>query len=191
LLTCHPETNSRVVDGIEARVRWAGRDALHFTYVVKGDIDGLRIPPLRSSRQADDLWRHTCFEAFVAVKGNAAYSEFNFSPSGEWAIYAFRNYRTKIPLAIDPIAPMIGVRRSDSTFEMDVDVRTNHLAPQRFDARFRLGLCAVIEETDGALSYWALKHPPGKPDFHHSDGFALEIEPSGLEVADESCRSQR
>jgi hypothetical protein len=33
----------------------------------------------------------------------------------------------------------------------------------------------VIEETNGRLSYWALAHPPGKPDFHHSDCFALEL----------------
>jgi hypothetical protein len=35
----------------------------------------------------------------------------------------------------------------------------------------------VIETLDGSLSYWALRHPPGKPDFHHSESFALELEP--------------
>jgi hypothetical protein len=39
----------------------------------------------------------------------------------------------------------------------------------------RLGLSAVIEDIDGRLSYWALKHPPGKPDFHHPDSFALDV----------------
>jgi hypothetical protein len=34
----------------------------------------------------------------------------------------------------------------------------------------------VIEEIDGALSYWALRHAPGKPDFHHRDAFALELD---------------
>jgi hypothetical protein len=33
----------------------------------------------------------------------------------------------------------------------------------------------VIEAADGSLSYWALRHPPGKPDFHHRDAFALEL----------------
>jgi hypothetical protein len=33
----------------------------------------------------------------------------------------------------------------------------------------------VIEETNGRKSYWALAHPPGKPDFHHSDCFALGL----------------
>jgi hypothetical protein len=37
-----------------------------------------------------------------------------------------------------------------------------------------LGLTAVVEEENGRLSYWALKHPPGKPDFHSPEGFVLE-----------------
>ena len=40
---------------------------------------------------------------------------------------------------------------------------------------WRLGLCAVIEETDGQKSYWAAAHPPGKPDFHHADSFVVEL----------------
>jgi hypothetical protein len=40
----------------------------------------------------------------------------------------------------------------------------------------RLGLSAVVEATDGGLSYWALRHPPGKPDFHHIDAFALQLD---------------
>jgi hypothetical protein len=43
------------------------------------------------------------------------------------------------------------------------------------DAPWRLGLSAVIEETSGRKSYWALAHPPGKPDFHHADCFAYEL----------------
>jgi len=37
----------------------------------------------------------------------------------------------------------------------------------------RVALASVIEAGDGTLSYWALRHPPGKPDFHHPDGFVL------------------
>ena len=39
-------------------------------------------------------------------------------------------------------------------------------------------LSAVIEASDG-LSYWALRHPADKPDFHDADGFALLLEPPG------------
>jgi len=36
-------------------------------------------------------------------------------------------------------------------------------------------ITAVIEEADGTKSYWALAHPAEKPDFHHPDGFVLEL----------------
>ena len=39
----------------------------------------------------------------------------------------------------------------------------------------RLGLSAIVEDAAGTLSYWALRHPPGKPDFHHTDAFALQM----------------
>ena len=39
----------------------------------------------------------------------------------------------------------------------------------------QLGVSAVIEETNGRKSYWALAHPPGKADFHHDDGFVLQL----------------
>jgi hypothetical protein len=38
-----------------------------------------------------------------------------------------------------------------------------------------MGLSAVVKEASGALTYWALRHAPGKPDFHHSEAFALEL----------------
>jgi hypothetical protein len=45
----------------------------------------------------------------------------------------------------------------------------------------RLALSAVIEETDGHLSYWALAHPAERPDFHHRDGFVLALEPPEID----------
>ena len=36
---------------------------------------------------ADELWRHTCSEAFLAAGDGAAYHELNFSPSGRWLYF--------------------------------------------------------------------------------------------------------
>ena len=52
-------------------------------------------------------------------------------------------------------------------------------------ARLQLALSAVIEDKQGVLSYWALTHPPGRPDFHHPDAFVLELErPEATRVSD-------
>jgi hypothetical protein len=49
-------------------------------------------------------------------------------------------------------------------------------------ATLHLGFTAVIEDRDGRLSYWALRHPPGKPDFHHADSFALKLSLPGQQA---------
>ena len=109
---------------------------------------------------------HTCFEAF-AMRA-AGYREFNFSPSTEWAAYDFDGYRAGMRNA-DVLAPRIEGRHGQEHYELFVAFDLPGEAP------WRLALTAVIEEADGVKSYWALKHPPGKPDFHHVDGFVLEL----------------
>ena len=61
----------------------------------------LRLPPTAPEpRRLDDLWRHTCFEAFVAVAEQEPYLELNLSPSGDWNVYGLEGYRRGLtPLA--------------------------------------------------------------------------------------------
>jgi hypothetical protein len=134
---------------------------------VRGDLSLLRIPAPRAPAPAERLWQHTCCEIFLARTPGGVYQEFNFSPSGEWAAYAFRAYRDGEPVAVpDPrIIPNVSPYGLELSASIDI-------AP----GRHRAALCVVIEQADGRLSYWALAHPPGRPDFHHADGFRVEIE---------------
>jgi hypothetical protein len=137
-------------------------------YSIEGDMARLRIPAARTPAFADGLWRHTCCEAFARRPGNAAYEEFNASPSGQWAAYAFSDYREG-GLRLD--APVeIRVERDDARLVVEASMRINS------DQTVELGLSAVIEERDGALSYWALAHPAATPDFHHPDAFRLKLD---------------
>lgn len=143
-------------------------DRLGVTYTVEGNLEKLAIPARREPRIAERLWQHTCCEMFVMRKGAAAYHEFNFSPSGEWAAYAFDAYRAGGRLCGEEFAPRIAARRSASRLVLECHVPFPNV-------ELMLGLSAVMEALDGGLSYWALRHPPGKPDFHHRDAFALEL----------------
>jgi hypothetical protein len=59
---------------------------------------------------------------------------------------------------------------------LDLDARIGF--PHRLTVQpLQLALSTVIEDARGTLSYWALTHPPGKPDFHHRDAFVLEVAP--------------
>ena len=147
------------------------------TFRLDGDIPGIRVSPPGVLRT--QLWRHTCFEAFIAVEGQTAYHEFNFAPSGDWAVYAFSGYRNGGLVADETMRPQIAVRSTSNQLELDALVRLDDLSPSHPRAVLRIGLSAVIETSDG-LSYWALRHPADKPDFHNADGFTLLVEPPRL-----------
>jgi hypothetical protein len=149
---------------------------LTVTYSLEGDLARLRVPRPRPPCIAERLWQHTCCELFVACTGLPAYHEFNLGPSGEWAAYAFARYRDGRVLADEELNPRVTVRSTAERLELDVLVRLARLSPMHVSARLSLALSAVVEDESGTLSYWALRHPPGKPDFHHPDAFALELD---------------
>jgi hypothetical protein len=170
-LACHPQTPSQAIQEINVEVGESMSGSLMLTFSLVGDISSLSIPELLSSRKADHLWRHTCLEAFVMEGEGPEYREFNFSPSGEWAVYTFRGYRDGGELE-NELAPGIAVRNTMDRLELDAEICQDFLPQGR---PLRLGLSAVVEDVDGTLSYWALRHSPGKPDFHHSDNFAIQM----------------
>ncbi|HUG78326.1 MAG TPA: DOMON-like domain-containing protein [Burkholderiales bacterium] len=169
LLERHPETPCSAVRAVAARVN-RGPRLLELRYSIEGDIARLRLPPSAAPRVAEGLWRHTCCELFIACEGRPGYREYNFSPSGEWAAHAFARYREAAPMLDQPLNPGIAVRKQAQRLELSAGVALEHAG------KVALGLAAVIEEQDGALSYWALRHPAGTPDFHHPEAFALALD---------------
>ena len=183
----HPSTHTDAVHAIQVRVRRSASAELKLTFRLDGDIPRVRVASPTTPRFAKDLWQHTCFEAFIAINGQdgqagqaAAYHEFNFAPSGEWAVYAFRGYRDGDPVADEIMRPNIAIRSTANRLELDAVVPLDRLSAIHARALLLIGLSAVVETSDG-LSYWALRHPKDKPDFHNADGFTLSLEPPGPE----------
>jgi hypothetical protein len=167
-----------MVREIQVLVRRSARSELQMTFRLDGDIPRIRVSPPSVPSFAMQLWQHTCFEAFVAVEGQTAYHEFNFAPSGEWAVYVFSGYRNGSPVADEIMRPHIAMLSTETHLELEAVVRLDTLSAIHSRASLRMGLSAVIETSDG-VSYWALCHPKDKPDFHDADGFALLLEPPG------------
>jgi hypothetical protein len=175
VLTAHPSTPNDDVRSFEVQLRMEEPGIIVFQYSLVADMSRVRVPHSGAGGRAEALWEHTCFEAFVAAQEAPCYHEFNFSPSLEWAIYRFGAYREGMSPAEIIRAPEISVRRGDDRLELKSAVRLGHLADLRDVRHLRIALAAVIEDDDGRLSYWGLRHPPGKPDFHHPNGFAVEV----------------
>lgn len=155
-LVRHPDTSAGKISALEARLERVQGGAVA-TFVAFGDIRMLTVPPASDAVRTDGLWRTTCFELFVGG-GGEAYREINLSPSGAWAAYDFDSYRQGMRECEADI--LIRTDRDDERFILVANIRAD-IAPF-----VPVGLTAVIEETDGAVRYWATSFAPGKPDFH-------------------------
>ncbi|MDP3173075.1 MAG: DOMON-like domain-containing protein [Phenylobacterium sp.] len=173
----HPDSPCMAVTQIEAHAARSDAGVLSLEYCVRAEPAALLLPRPTEPRRTDELWRHTCLEAFVHSPADETYYEFNFAPSTQWAAYRFDGYRQGMaPADIEP--PGVVMHPADDGFTLCISLnlgRAHDLPPT---AVWRLGLAAVIEEVGGRISYWAAAHPPGRPDFHHADGFALDLTPT-------------
>jgi hypothetical protein len=173
-LKIHPDSISAAITGIEVNVSRPRPGSLALSYIVGGKIGDMRIPSRTEPMRADELWKQTCFEAFIRAPGSPGYYEFNFSPSTQWAAYRFDGYRTAMCVATEFQALPITADPQMELYTLSAEVDFDRIKLARQE-KWQLGLSAVTEELNGRKSYWALAHPPGKPDFHHSDCFTYEF----------------
>jgi len=166
-LRLHPDCMCDAVRRISVQIERKAR-GLVLVYGVEGEIGALSLTPAGPSLRTDGLWQHTCFEAFLRSQASG-YCEFNFSSSTAWAAYRFDGYRAGMRALELTVAPRIETQTAPVTYRLTAGL--GDLPP----GDWHLGLSAVIEERSGRKSYWALTHPPGKPDFHHADSFALAL----------------
>lgn len=146
-------------------------EGIRLRYILTGDVAALTLPEAAEPGRADNLWQTTCFEMFVGRPGERAYLEYNLAPSSKWAAYRFCDYREGMGDVVEA-DPAISVTASADRLELVAGIS---LPDGWRTAQLDICLAAVIDEADGTKSYWALRHPPGKPDFHHADCFALHL----------------
>ena len=193
----HPDTPCGPLTGVEVELARTRPMKFALRYVLLGAAYQVRMEPPAGS--ADPLWMHTCFEAFVRVAGKEEYLEINLAPTGDWAAWRFRRYREGMEAAPGVGASVLGFsqrrkpmaaeerarlqeagfdtleRFEPSYYSLQMAVSLDPAMSLFLDRPWQLGLSAVIEENNGRISYWALAHPPGKPDFHHPDCFRIEL----------------
>jgi hypothetical protein len=116
----------------------------------------------------EELWKHTCFEAFLNPVGFPLYFEFNFSLKSAWNCYQFERYRYPQPPKVcwDFVLKSIVWDEFEGKLKIHLENRTQY-------KKFKVGLTAVLEEKSGLKHYCALAHKGTQPDFHLLDSFTL------------------
>src|SRR5581483_5058095 len=136
-LTPHPSLPQGPAQSIAVCVALDG-DLLSLGYKLCAPDNRVRLPPLRAVARADELWRHTCFEAFLRIPGEGSYLELNFSPSGEWAAYRFEGYRSGMRSDPEITAPQLQI---DTTAGCELRAQVP-VPPRRGRTRPRVGASA-------------------------------------------------
>lgn len=170
-LTPHPNAGNSLAIDVYGLALFMSGGRVTFRYRVRGEISRIQLPVQASGERTDELWRHTCFEAFVAPKNADRYVELNFSPSQAWAAYTFDQYRIGMKQLPVLKKPSISLKVEPELLALDVTVQMRALA-----ADCAVGLSAVIETTDGRVTYWSLQHPATKPDFHDARGWVGQFQ---------------
>ena len=170
VLPMHPVADaSAVALDVEAAVARVG-SVLQVQFRLVAARPVLRLPASREGERRDGLWQHTCCELFLSAPERPDYLEVNLSPSGDWAVYQFSDYRIRAG-DVPATAPTIHVHwdREDLWVEANIDTASWSI-PWLADAT-RVGLSAVLELTSGVRAYHALAHPRDVPDFHDARGW--------------------
>ena len=188
----HPDSLPTPVREFVVDVRRTPGGRLRLAYSLCTDSGRPLVPAPASSDRREQLWRHTCFEAFIALGTAPRYAELNFSPSTEWAMYGFEQYRAPLQTLTDLQMPLVTVSSADQqgpgavaesslqlVAELDLAGIARWLGAQPAPATASslcLALCAVVEDRAGRLSYWSLRHGGAKPDFHAREGFVCKLD---------------
>lgn len=170
----HPHMPPRTVEEVTVQLSPVSGAGIFVEWAVYPSPE-MALPPRQAPARTDGLWKTTCFETFAKAKGSEAYLEFNFAPSFAWAAYGFDRYREGMRPLPQERDPDIAISLNPPWFWLSAEFEPTVSGVRPIVANF----AAVIEETDGTKSYWALAHPPsGPPDFHHPDCFVLELPPA-------------
>ena len=147
---------------------------LQIKYLLVGNLAAILIPPLsKTPTRQRDLWEHTCLEFFLGLQDSPKYWEINLSPSGDWNIFQFANYRQGITedLAFNSLS--FAVLQHTDYWQLNLAVDLNQIIDPK--QNLEVGITAVIENQQQQLSYWALTHSTSKADFHQRDSFIINL----------------
>jgi hypothetical protein len=147
---------------------------LILTYSAGGALNQILWPASLSSQpqRRDELWKHTCFEAFIKPVGQDRYWEINISPAGDWNVYRFTSYRNEMTReeAVQALHPIFTRNGDQWRLSYEIWVPAWAVATE-----LEVGLTSVIEDTSGEISYWAIHHAGAQPDFHLANSFTKRI----------------
>jgi len=137
-------------------------------FLIKGELEGYSFPPEAKQRRANELWKATCFELFLANSKQDEYYELNFSSSLEWNVYYLNTYRADVQEVKLENEPKIEVHSAVDKFEIFFELDLELLSLKDFDI---YNVASILLTQENERTFWSVKHENDVPDFHHRGNF--------------------
>ena len=139
-------------------------DRVTLSFLVEGALENYIFPSPQTSKRANELWKSTCFELFLAHSEKEEYYEFNISPSLAWNCYHLSTYRAEPKEVEILVEPVIKTTKESGCYRLDFELKG--FALTSFD---RVNLTAILLTKEGERTFWSLKKMQGSPDFHERE----------------------
>ncbi len=136
------------------------------SFFIKGLLAEYVFPLKSEKKRANELWKATCFELFLANSTKEAYYELNFSSSLAWNFYYLSGYRAEVKELQNISNPKIEVYKSDNKFKIVLEMEVENL--KEFDS-YNVA-CIVLNKKNERI-FWSVHHHLNRPDFHNKNNF--------------------
>ena len=143
---------------------------LMLDYQILGDLSHYHFPQKTKQERADELWKETTFELFIAPLNSDEYWEINISPSTQWNMYHFTSYKEGMKASNIISLPSI------KTYEYQNEYRLSFksiIPKEYFDRVFSINLCVILLDQKGERHFYSIERRKRLPDFHDRDTFFL------------------
>jgi len=148
------------------------RESIGLIFRVKGDIEAYLFPEEKQTLRADELWKATCFELFLAHEDGEEYFELNISPSLAWNFYKLKSYRATLQPFLFSAIPTITTQKSKNCYTLTFNLTQEELD---FRAFKRYNLATILLTKEQKQTFWALNPLSEKTDFHDKGSFMSRL----------------
>lgn len=152
-------------------------DHFSLSYQVTGQWNVLELPSSSEHPgRKHELWQTTCFEFFLGRIDSAQYWEFNLSPSGDWNVYRFHDYRQGMQEELAIVALPYQIATHPAAIQLGLSLDLSALIQP--EQPIQIAITAVMKTNNKPnefISYWALAHTVSQPDFHQRNSFILSL----------------
>lgn len=144
------------------------KKSVSLSFTLQGVLAEYSFEETKNRQRANELWRTTCFELFLASRENEDYYELNFSSSLAWNLYHLSSYRADVQEVQVLSEPTIRINKQENQFQICLELELEELCLEQFNL---YNVASILLTKENERTFWSVKHEKDVPDFHHRSNF--------------------